>query len=82
MSKITQFCVVPFEKSKSIVLPENIHDLIDLSAETLAEMIVDEGQNLYQGRDYQFENIRLNLNEEYFSLHVLTAAVAQSNDEW
>jgi hypothetical protein len=39
--------------------------LIDLSAETLAELIMDEGQDLYQGHDYQFENVRLNSNEEY-----------------
>jgi hypothetical protein len=64
-SKIVQFRVVPFEQRKSIQLPDNIHDLIDLSAETLAELIMDEGRDLYQGRDYQFENVRLNSNEEY-----------------
>jgi hypothetical protein len=64
-SKIAQFRVVPLEQRKSIQLPDNIHDLIDLSAETLAELIMDEGQDLYQGRDYQFGNVRLNSNEEY-----------------
>lgn len=46
-SKIVQFRVEPFEQRKSIALPENIHDLIDLSTETLSEMITDEGQELY-----------------------------------
>lgn len=64
-SKIGQFRVVPFEQRKAIKLPDNIHDLIDLSAETLEEMIKDEGMDLYQGRDFQFENVRLGVNDGY-----------------
>lgn len=62
-SKIAQFRVVPFEQRRSIDLPADIHSLIDLSADTLAEMIEDGGEDLYQGRDFQFETVRLPFEE-------------------
>lgn len=64
-NKIGQFRVVPYAARKSIKLPDNIHDLIDLSPETLESMIKDEGVELYAGRDYQFENVRLGVNDNY-----------------
>jgi hypothetical protein len=75
-SKIGQFRVVPFEQRRAIKLPDNIHDLIDLSAETLGEMIHDEGLDLYQGRDFQFENVRLGANDDYIE------PPAESDEAW
>jgi hypothetical protein len=64
-SKIAQFRVVPYEARHSILLPENIHDLIDLSKESL-DKLVDDGAALeYTGRDFQFENVKLGVEDDY-----------------
>ncbi|KAJ7613578.1 hypothetical protein FB45DRAFT_1036506 [Roridomyces roridus] len=62
-NKIAQFRVVPFEQRKAIELPEDIHDLIDLSAEALNELMKDEETDMYIGRDFQFDRVHLS-NEE------------------
>ncbi|KAF8205985.1 hypothetical protein K438DRAFT_1578643 [Mycena galopus ATCC 62051] len=64
-SKIAQFRVVPYEARHRISLPENIHDLIDLSKESL-DKLVDDGATLeYKGKDFQFENVKLGVDDGY-----------------
>ncbi|KAF8184622.1 hypothetical protein K438DRAFT_1598160 [Mycena galopus ATCC 62051] len=64
-SKIAQFRVVPYEARHHISLPENIHDLIDLSKESL-DKLVDDGATLeYKGKDFQFENVKLGVDDGY-----------------
>jgi hypothetical protein len=64
-SKIAQFRVVPYEARHSIPLPDNIHELIDLSKESLNKL-VNDGMGLeYQGKDFQFENVKLGVEDSY-----------------
>ncbi|KAJ7137134.1 hypothetical protein C8R44DRAFT_608372 [Mycena epipterygia] len=64
-SKIAQFRVVPYEARHSIPLPDNIHELIDLSTESLNELVNDGVELEYQGKDFQFENVRLGVDDSY-----------------
>lgn len=64
-NKIGQFRVVPFEARKAVKLPDNIYDLIDLTPSTLEALIRDEGEELYEGRDFQFENVRLGVDDNF-----------------
>jgi hypothetical protein len=62
-SKIAQFRVIPYEARHSIPLPDSIHDLIDLSKESLDEL-VNEGVALeYKGKDFQFEHVKLGVED-------------------
>lgn len=64
-SKIGQFRVVPYEARHHIDLPDNIHELIDLSKETLDELVDDGEQAPYKGKDFQFDNVRLGVIDGY-----------------
>jgi hypothetical protein len=67
-SKIAQFRVVPYEARKSVPLPPNIHDLIDLSKETLDLLVADGEVDEYKGKDLQFDNVRLGVDDGYEEL--------------
>jgi hypothetical protein len=58
-SKIAQFRVLPYLARERIDLPEGILKLIDLNPEQLDAMIIEGEDDLYEGRDFQFENVRL-----------------------
>ena len=57
--KVGAFRVLPhFARYKPIVLPQNIHDLIDLSSEQLEKMVEDlDSDKLEKGKDYIFDSI-------------------------
>ncbi len=58
--KIGRFRVIPFYQRTSITLPENILELIDLTEETLKEMVEeDDEEDEYLGKDMQFHKIRI-----------------------
>ena len=58
--KIGAFRVIPFAQRKSVELPENILDLIDLSSEKLDELAeAGEEEDEYLGKDMQFHKIRI-----------------------
>jgi hypothetical protein len=68
-NKIGQFRVVPYEARKSVQLPDDIHELIDLSKETL-ELLADDGATAkYKGKDFQFDTVRLGSNDDYVELN-------------
>ena len=57
--KIAQKRLVPYEQCQAIPLPKDIHELIDLSASVLDEMVKDEGDEPYDRQDSQFEGVCL-----------------------
>lgn len=64
--KVGAFRVIPYFARKQIELPENIHELIDISAKTLKaleESTVVERPN-YGGKDLIFDKITLNKPSE------------------
>jgi hypothetical protein len=62
-SKIAQFRVIPYEARHSIPLPDSIHDLIDLSKESLDELVKEGVALEYKGRDFQFEHVKLGVED-------------------
>ena len=61
--KIGAFRVIPFAQRKSVELPADILDLIDLSSEKLDELAEeDEEEDEYLGKDMQFHKIRIRPN--------------------
>ncbi|KAJ6569392.1 hypothetical protein B0H19DRAFT_937853 [Mycena capillaripes] len=66
--KIAQFRVVPDEARHSVLLPDNIHDLIDLSKESLEELVNDGVTLEYKGKDFQFDNVKLGVGENQAEL--------------
>ena len=63
--KIAQFRVIPFIQRKKIELPENILELIDLSAEKLEELATSTTPlDDYVGKDLQFHKVNVKSREE------------------
>jgi hypothetical protein len=58
--KIAAYRVKPFAQRRKFTLPEDIEDLIDISKETLDDMVENEDKlQEYVGRDFQFGRVRL-----------------------
>jgi hypothetical protein len=67
--RIAAFRVIPYEARREIPLPAKIHDLIDISPETLEDMINDTAKvDKYKGKDLQFEKVALRVTPEDFEL--------------
>lgn len=65
-NKIGAFRVIPYEARHSIVLPDNIHELIDLSKDGLNDLensLDTEGLDDSRGIDFSFEDVRLGSQE-------------------
>ena len=64
---IAAFRVIPYFAREKIELPEDIYDLIDISAETLAEMEDMEPEephaNWEEGRDFHFEKTTMDIED-------------------
>ncbi len=60
--KVAQFQVIPYLARRSIKLPENIHDFIDVSPATL-ENLLDSEEPVFEedGEDYAFNGVKLKL---------------------
>lgn len=69
-NKIAAFRVIPYEARHSIPIPANIHKLIDISKETLDELVNDASKKRtskpYKGKDLQFKKVRLRITPEDF----------------
>ncbi|KAJ7078804.1 hypothetical protein C8R44DRAFT_654357 [Mycena epipterygia] len=69
--RIAAFRVIPYEARHSIQIPENIHKLIDISKETLEELVNDVNEDgtrqpVYKGKDLKFDKVRLRVIPEDF----------------
>jgi hypothetical protein len=68
--KIAAFRVIPYEARHSIPIPQNIHKLIDISKETLDDLVNDKARKAksktYKGKDLQFSKVRLRVTPEEF----------------
>ncbi len=71
--KIAQFRVIPYNARYRVELPKNIHDLIDVSPETLKKLVnKDESkENKYEYHElrqckelYRIDKVKLSLNNE------------------
>lgn len=66
--RVAAFRVIPYEARHSVVIPQDIHKLIDLSKEALAELVRDmpKGTRPYNGPDLQFGSTSLRTIPEDF----------------
>jgi hypothetical protein len=90
--RITAFRVVPYEARHSIRLPVNIHKLIDVSAETLEEMMDDKESDStkakakkgkgYKGEDLQFKKVRLRIDPDDSEESEEPDAEVEDEEEW
>jgi hypothetical protein len=66
--KIGAFRVIPYFARRSIPLPKNIHDLIDVSERSLQKIVTaDDFDKEVPNKDFNFENIHLRTKESEFS---------------
>ena len=66
--KVAAFRVVPYFARTAIQLPENVHDLIDVSKEALERIKEAEDiENEIPDRDFSFDGVRLRTDETEFS---------------
>ncbi|KAF9456242.1 hypothetical protein BDZ94DRAFT_1178137 [Collybia nuda] len=62
-NKVAAFRLVPYYARTSVTLPDNLQELIDISARTLNSLADSNNtgeMELYKGRDWNFDGIRLN----------------------
>lgn len=66
-ARIAAFRVIPYEARHKIKLPENLQELIDISADALQTLLEtdDTGEGgLYKDRDWNFDGVKLRFDEE------------------
>jgi hypothetical protein len=71
--RIAAFRVIPYEARHSIQIPAKIQRFIDISEETLAELVDDDPitssskvSKKYKGKDLLFDKVRLRVTPEDF----------------
>jgi hypothetical protein len=86
--RIAAFRVIPYEARYSIQLPANIQKFIDISAETLQEMVdkdhPDSGSSKakkYKGKDLLFDKVRLRVTPEDFEEAETSESEAEEEEE-
>jgi hypothetical protein len=66
--KIGAFRVIPYFARKAIQLPENVHELIDISKEALKKIEdADEIEREVPDKDFAFDGVRLRTDDMEFS---------------
>ena len=71
--RIAAFRVIPYEAWQAIPIPANIHKFIDVSPETLADLMNNDQSSSnsrvakkYKGKDLLFDKVRLRVKPEDF----------------
>lgn len=87
--RIAAFRVIPYDARHSIPIPANIHKLIDISKETLNELVNDKTSEnksnrktkKYKGKDLMFDKVRLRVTPEDFEQPETSESELGSEDE-
>ena len=66
-NKVGAFRIIPYFAREKIILPDNIHEIIDLNKESLDRLDNEGIEDLVDSKDYGFEGVNLDEQDIYDS---------------